>query len=114
MCEWQFYAWACISTHDSCAHKFNAELAEGNLTDRQSSSESLLFSSEGVVCVQNWKTQRPARNEIALMFGEAAALPCVLEEQVQIARLLTAYDRWLVSFARQPYSCLGAAVLFDL
>lgn len=46
--------------------------------------------------MQNWKTQRPARNEMALMFGEAAALPCVLEEQVQIARLLTAYDRWLV------------------
>ena len=49
------------------------------------------------MCVQNWKTQRPARNEIALMLGQAAALPCVLEEQVQIARLLTAYDRWLVS-----------------
>ena len=46
--------------------------------------------------MQNWKTQRPARNEMAQMFGEASALPCTLEEQVQIARLLTAYDRWLV------------------
>lgn len=31
-----------------------------------------------------------------MLFGEAAALPCTLEEQVQIAHLLTAYDRWLV------------------
>ena len=46
--------------------------------------------------VQNWKTQRPARNDVAMLFGEAASLPCVLEEQVQIAHLLTAYDRWLV------------------
>ena len=33
---------------------------------------------------------------MAVLFGEAAALPCALEEQVQIANLLTAYDRWLV------------------
>ena len=31
-----------------------------------------------------------------MLFGEAASLPCVLEEQVLIAHLLAAYDRWLV------------------
>lgn len=33
---------------------------------------------------------------MTVLFGQAAALPCVLDEHVQIARLLTAYDRWLV------------------
>ena len=51
--------------------------------------------------MQNVKTQRPARNAVAMLFGEAASLPCVLDEQVQIARLLTAYDRWLVG----PFLC---------
>ena len=64
-----------------------------------------------VLCVQNWKTQRPARNEVAHMFGEAAALPCVLEEQVQIAHLLTAYDRWLV---RSCATCCISSYNYDL
>lgn len=39
---------------------------------------------------------------MTVLFGQAAALPCVLEEQVQIARLLTAYDRWLVRCSTSP------------
>ena len=48
---------------------------------------------------------------MALMFGEAAALPCVLEEQVQIAHLLTAYDRWLVCYRT---TCLNTSCYYDL
>lgn len=39
---------------------------------------------------------------MTVLFGQAAALPCVLDEQVQIARLLTAYDRWLVCCLASP------------
>lgn len=46
--------------------------------------------------MQNWKTQRPARDDVAALLQEAAGLPCLLEEQHIIARLLAAYDRWLV------------------
>ena len=37
---------------------------------------------------------------------EASALPCVLEEQQQIVRLLAAYDRWLVRLTASPLACL--------
>ena len=53
---------------------------------------------EHLGCVQNWKTLRPARNDVAQLLLEASALPCVTEEQHQMVRLLAAYDRWLVSF----------------
>lgn len=46
--------------------------------------------------MQNWKTQRPGRDDVAGLLQEAAALPCLIEEQHIIARLLAAYDRWLV------------------
>ena len=42
---------------------------------------------------------------MALLYSEAAALPCALEEQVQIAHLLTAYDRWLVGTLLSSTSC---------
>jgi len=47
--------------------------------------------------MQNWKTLRPGRNDVAQLLVEASTLPCLLEEQHQIVCLLAAYDRWLVS-----------------
>ena len=47
--------------------------------------------------MQNWKTLRPGRNDMAQLLVEASTLPCLLEEQHQIVCLLAAYDRWLVS-----------------
>lgn len=46
--------------------------------------------------MQNWKTQRPARDDLDALLSEAVNLPCRTEEQLIIARLLSAYDRWLV------------------
>ena len=61
-----------------------------------------VYTDQGV-WLQNWKTQRPARDDVAALLQEAAGLPCLLEELHIIARLLAAYDRWLVRVPSSTY-----------
>ena len=55
-----------------------------------------------MLLIQNWKTQRPSRDDLDALLHEAVALPCRTEEQLIIARLLSAYDRWLVLLPLSP------------
>ena len=55
-----------------------------------------------MLLIQTWKTQRPSRDDLDALLHEAVALPCRTEEQLIIARLLSAYDRWLVLLPLSP------------